>query len=153
MDDEDHLDFITARKADPCFAVTETPLLSALTDEEIISHQYTDRLCLIPKQLLIKVQHLNMIPKQLLIKGQHKYYQINRKGILVRISTRDFLKKLSFQRTCDTVCYTKHSTPSSPVIRVGLECLRRFVSRFTGQIWPWTASIQYVTAYPASSAG
>ena len=80
MDDEDHLDFITARKADPCFAVTETPLLSALTDEEIISHQYTDRLCLILKKLLIK--------------GPHKYYQINRKGILVRISPRDFSEQI-----------------------------------------------------------
>ena len=75
-DDEDHLDFILAQQEDPIASVPDIEPISALTDEEIILHQYTDRLC-------------GMLRKHLTL-GPSKLYQINDKGILVRISPRDF---------------------------------------------------------------
>ena len=75
-DDEDHLDFILAQQEDPIASVPDIEPISALTDEEIILRQHTDRLC-------------GMLRKHLTL-GPSKLYQINDKGILVRISPRDF---------------------------------------------------------------
>ena len=44
-DDEDHLDFILAQQETPVFSVPDIEPISALTDEEILLHQHTDRFC------------------------------------------------------------------------------------------------------------
>ena len=100
LDDEDHLDFITAETPDAKDALCTVEPVSSLTDEKILSHQQTDPLCLLLKKQLAR--------------GPSKLYHINDKGILIRVSPQDFSNQFVLPKDLrQRVLYIAHYSKSA----------------------------------------